>query len=194
MEFFQTVKQIGAFMICAQVLLHFKPSPKYEKYLKLLISVMVLVQILVPFINLFSGKNAMDFDARVATIQKEINQNMEWLELENAISEENILKYTLEEVKTRINNIVAKEGVQVSSVEYGSEKEQDVLVFYIEEYRNNEDINIHIDTVDIMEKQVEGGGAVADDMPENNKLQVLRKTISSELNVSEEKIEVLWYE
>lgn len=44
----QIIRQVGIFMICAQMILHFKPSESYGKYIKLLISIMVLVQLFFP--------------------------------------------------------------------------------------------------------------------------------------------------
>ncbi len=41
---FQAICRVGIFMICAQAIVHFRPQEAYEKYLKLLISVMVLVR------------------------------------------------------------------------------------------------------------------------------------------------------
>ena len=46
------VSQIGTFMICAQVLIHFRPDGSYEKYLKFLVSIMILAQLLSPFLQL----------------------------------------------------------------------------------------------------------------------------------------------
>ena len=44
--FLQTITQIGSFMICAQLMIHFRPDGSYEKYLKFLVSMMVLAQLL----------------------------------------------------------------------------------------------------------------------------------------------------
>ena len=41
--------QIAVFIICAQTLLHFRAKESYEKYIKLLISMMVLLFLLKPF-------------------------------------------------------------------------------------------------------------------------------------------------
>ena len=99
MNFFQTVKQMGTFIICAHVIMHFKPSAKYEKYLKLLINVMVLVQVIVPLINIISGKDEAYLWTKIEQIQAEIDLNMEQLEIENTINEENVINQTLKEIK-----------------------------------------------------------------------------------------------
>ena len=40
----ENIKSIGVFLICAQMLIHFRPSGAYVKYLRLLVSIMILVQ------------------------------------------------------------------------------------------------------------------------------------------------------
>lgn len=203
MEILQTVKQIGVFMICAQVILHFKPSAKYEKYLKLLISVMALVQIITPVVNLLPGEGSTAFMTRVQEIQTEIDKSMEQLELENAVNEENILNTTLEEIKTRINNVIKRENLQVKAVEYNQETE-DKLIFYLEEYTGNRDISIEVDTVNIGYMQVMGQAVMEDtagntenitdeNMPTADKLQVLYNALMTEFGISESRVEVVWY-
>ena len=45
---YHVIGQVGIFLICAQTLIHFRPRESYEKYLKLLLSVMLLIQLLRP--------------------------------------------------------------------------------------------------------------------------------------------------
>lgn len=54
--FVKGICQIGVFMICAQTFVHFCPKGAYEKYFKMLVSIMVLVQILSPLSAILGGK------------------------------------------------------------------------------------------------------------------------------------------
>lgn len=45
---FQAICRTGVFMICAQAVVHFRPREAYEKYLKLIVSVMILLQLFLP--------------------------------------------------------------------------------------------------------------------------------------------------
>lgn len=54
--FVKGICQIGVFMICAQTFVHFCPKGAYEKYLKMLVSIMILVQILSPLSAILGGK------------------------------------------------------------------------------------------------------------------------------------------
>ena len=194
MDFFQNIKQIGIFMICAQAILHFKPSEKYEKYLKLLISVMILAQLLSPVMQIISGNNCEDFQSRIEDIQAEINQKMEQLEIENAINEENILRETEKEIKIRINNIAIKYELSVHYIQAQPAEFGGKLIVYVQEMKKMQDVDIHIDSIstDFEDSIIESG--IQLETEKNKKLQVLRKEISRDLNVPEDGIEVLWYE
>ena len=186
MEILQTVKQIGVFMICAQIILHFKPSAKYEKYLKLLISVMVLVQIIMPMVNLLPGEGSASFLTRVQEIQTEIDKSMEQLEIENAVNEENILNTTLEEIKSRINNVIKGGDLQVNAIKY-NEEAGDMLIVYVEECDDGRDISIEVDEINVGDSQVMGHTVNKD------KLQVLYNALLTEFGITESQVEVVWY-
>lgn len=197
MEFFQAVKQIGIFMICAQAILHFKPSEKYEKYLKLLISVMVLVQILVPIVNFFSGMDTEIFYSRMETIQAEINREMEQLEIESAINEKNVLNEAKKEIKTRVNNIASKYDLSVQYMQVQQADLTEKLIVYVQKEEKMQDIsiqNIQIEPISIKSNLAFGETTEQKETREEEKLQLLCKEISMDLNIPEEEIEVLWYE
>lgn len=46
--FLDTIRNVGIFIICAQAIIHFRPKASYEKYLKVLVSIIVLVMLIVP--------------------------------------------------------------------------------------------------------------------------------------------------
>ena len=52
---YHVIGQVGIFLICAQTLIHFRPRESYEKYLKLLLSVMLLIQLLQPLLTVLRG-------------------------------------------------------------------------------------------------------------------------------------------
>ena len=59
--FLQTITRIGSFLICARLLMHFRPDGSYEKYLKFLVSMMVLAQLLLPVLEgLKTGRNTVE--------------------------------------------------------------------------------------------------------------------------------------
>ncbi len=71
-----SIRQMGGFMICAQALIYFKPKSSYEKYLKLLVSAMILVQLLSPVAALLSGKEGQSLEERIAFYSNSFEQGM----------------------------------------------------------------------------------------------------------------------
>lgn len=74
--FLDSIRQIGVFMICAQALIHFKPRGNYEKYLKLLVSAMILVQLLSPIAALLTGTSGEGLEERIAAYSASFEQGM----------------------------------------------------------------------------------------------------------------------
>lgn len=57
----ELLKELGGltiFMTCAQLLVYFRPKESYEKYLKLLMSALILLQFLTPIQRLFTGRSS----------------------------------------------------------------------------------------------------------------------------------------
>lgn len=77
MEMFRDlIGQIGVFMICAQAVVHFRPKEAYGKYLRLLLSVMVLIQIISPIYGLLAGGTGESLDENVRSFQQEMEEAM----------------------------------------------------------------------------------------------------------------------
>ena len=51
-----TIREIGIFMIAAQAVVHFAPGIRYEKYIKSISGVIILLLFLKPFLQLSGGK------------------------------------------------------------------------------------------------------------------------------------------
>lgn len=101
-SFFQAICRVGIFMICAQAILHFRPQEVYEKYLKLLVSIMVLIQLFLPIGGLLVGGDTGAAAQALEEFKREMEQSLREAE-ENAASAEAILeRMTLEEVRNRV--------------------------------------------------------------------------------------------
>ncbi len=73
----EIIGRTGIFIICAQVLIHFRPKASYDKYLKMLVSAMILLQLFVPVSELFAGKGEETLDKRVEWFEAELARGME---------------------------------------------------------------------------------------------------------------------
>lgn len=47
-DFLEIIRNVGIFIIFAQAVVHFRPKASYEKYLKVLVSIIVLVMLMIP--------------------------------------------------------------------------------------------------------------------------------------------------
>lgn len=98
----QCICRTGIFVICAQVLVHFRPNASYEKYMKMLVSAIILLQLFLPVSNLFAGEEQQSLSERVARFEEQLNAGMEEA-LQLYSEEERLLEsMTLEEVRIRL--------------------------------------------------------------------------------------------
>ena len=74
---FQAICQVGIFMICAQTIVHFRPNGSYEKYLKMLVSVMLLIQIFLPITKMFSEDVSLQIQQRVTWFEQSMEEAAE---------------------------------------------------------------------------------------------------------------------
>lgn len=97
--FFKSICQIGIFMVCAQTITHFRPDSSYEKYMKLLVSGMVLLQILQPMGSLFHLGGEKGQKDRVMQFKEQFEAGMADT-MDNISKSEQILEnMTLREVQ-----------------------------------------------------------------------------------------------
>lgn len=98
---FQAICRMGIFMICAQAILHFRPNESYEKYLKLLVSIMVLIQLFLPVGSLFLGGGNQDAAKLLEQFKRELAVSMQEAEKNAKAADELLQQMTLEEVRRR---------------------------------------------------------------------------------------------
>lgn len=114
-ELFQIIKQVGIFMICAQMILHFKPAQSYGKYIRLLMGMMVLAQLAVPIMGIFGRKGEASFQNRLIFYDAELERQMEKISVTCDTAEKMLETLTMEEIKTRINNSKTEENGEDSA-------------------------------------------------------------------------------
>ena len=73
----ETISKTGIFIICAQVLIHFRPKAAYDKYLKMLVSAIILIQLFIPVSELFAGVGEPSLAERVAWFEAELANCMD---------------------------------------------------------------------------------------------------------------------
>ncbi len=110
----ESIREIGLFMIAAQAVIHFAPGRQYEKYIKLISSVIVLFLFIRPFI---AAQN--DLENEWQTGMEQIMQNYEAEDLwqETGRSADDMAVEQLEkEIKFRLDQAIAEEAYCVNAV------------------------------------------------------------------------------
>lgn len=111
---FQTICRIGIFMICAQAIVHFRPEGAYEKYLKLLVGSMILIQLFLPVGRLLFWGEGQELALKSEEFMEELEAEMAAAE-KNALETEALLEQmTLEEVRKRMEETKALEENSIS--------------------------------------------------------------------------------
>lgn len=102
--FFRAICQLGIFMICAQAIVHFRPNGSYEKYLKMLVSVMILVQVFLPIARLFSGGTQQGIENTITQFESRLEESMNQAAKAAAESDQLLGNMSLEEVRKRMES------------------------------------------------------------------------------------------
>ncbi len=94
------IGQLAIFLICAQTLVHFRPKDSYEKYVKLLVSIMLLILLVEPVMDLLGKGNKGDFLERIHVYEQKLQEILISPQLETKEIEvilQNITKQKVEE-------------------------------------------------------------------------------------------------
>lgn len=118
--FMKSIVQVGIFMICAQVLIHFRPNGSYEKYMKMLVSIMILIQVAFPIAGLLTGGKS-NLEERAAWFETRIQESMKAAQEAAEESDRLLEQMTLEQLKEQISEGAAAER------EIENQEEQNVL-------------------------------------------------------------------
>ena len=135
-----SIRQMGVFMICAQALLYFKPKGSYEKYMKLLVSAMILVQLLSPVAALLAGKAGASLEERIAYYTNSFEQGMG----EGALEE-----YRMEQIRQHLLTSQISAQMEGLSTETDSTRAGQTETAPGQESGEEAEIRIQIDPVTI---------------------------------------------
>lgn len=115
------IKRIGIFMVAAQAVIHFAPGQKYEKYLKLIVGIMILLQLLSPIYSLSMGAET-GWEEQLANMERELAETMP-KEITGEISDiginaagEKVIAELEEEIKSKLNSSIIGENYKVTGV------------------------------------------------------------------------------
>ncbi len=220
-HFVENIRQIGIFMIAAQAVVHLAPGKQYEKYIKLIAGIMVLMLFTAPFLDQ-SGAIMEKWQAQTEQIIRKMEKQQwegEKLFTEYGVSNSKqvILNDVEEKIRERLSGLKACEGYEVTDVkiqlaetESGlGEKTWEVQKMYVglqrisghEEAENEKKTGdgVHVDQIVI--DKVNPGEADRDSNQHSDEKEDVEAAVSSfrtifgnELGISESCVEVEIYE
>ena len=111
-QFFQIVCRLGIFMVCARLLIHFRAQESYEKYLKLLVSVMILIQLFLPIGNFLSAEKKEAGLKELEGIRQEFEAELDRAQLQAQEADRMLEQMTLEELQRQVQEEREKEAAE----------------------------------------------------------------------------------
>lgn len=133
----EKIGQLAVFLICAQTLVHFRAKESYEKYIKLLVSMMLLILLVEPIMNLFSERSRGTFLEQVQWYEQQLQEIVTSTGLEN------------QEIQQRLQDITQKsveKAVETEGVLHMQEAEKKTVErdarAYIQEVPNGGKVQV----------------------------------------------------
>lgn len=186
-DVFELLKRASVFMILAQAVIHFSPSPVYEKYIRFLAGIMTVVILFLPLMEQLRGGVADEYWDSLA----EYGQQVEKTSRENFsmrdISNNAYVQAAEEEIKETLNRSLTGEEVSVSRVELigtmdGTGKEVTIkIVVRKRAEQDSTDNKITVDTISVSGWEEEEAGR--ENVRLREKMAEILQTDSSNLKV-----------
>lgn len=214
----ENIKRIGLFMIVAQTFIHFAAGQQYEKYIKIITGIIILLLFITPFSSSFEKVTDQwqeEMDQITEQIERHNNTWQNKLSTMDLGTEKRTMRQLEIEIKGKLNREMPLEGWQVADVTIDwSESTEDIV-------DGNQELDVQCITITLSQAvRNEGGperedtdglivieeiktgtqsGSVGqnsgpDDSVEQNEEQMAqyRSTFAGILGIEEEKVEVVY--
>lgn len=188
--FLQLLKDTAVFLLAAQMLLHFLPAPKYEKYGKLIVSLIVLSQLALPILSAGTNDAAGQFWGAFERMEEENEMFSGKLSALEGTGEDVIRTGILQSVEQKVEAAASEAGVEVSDVRL---KEDGVVVIEVKKEEGGSPVEIApVERIVIGEEQpkeqsvLAGGNALRGSVRTD-----LEEPFAKALNMQEAAVEVV---
>ena len=187
-QFLDLLKKVTVFMLAGQIIVHFLPSGGYEKYVKMMISIMVLSQIALPVLSLGKFDAAGAYASAMEKYEQEIERigkQVEESDLQGRDYQEEALDMT---ARQKLEPCLAEYGLSLLAV---SVPEDGKLRLEIAEGNSGgKTINIEKIAVAPM-REGEGTNAEGSGRPSGEQRQI-KTAFAGALGMEMENLEVIW--
>lgn len=128
---FEIMKRASIFMILAQTIIYFRPQESYEKYLRFLIHLMLIVVLFFPVVELVNHSAGNRMQSSLSAYMSQMEQLMDGMKdmtIEEFPQENTYISTIQEEVKIRLNNYSSQTGyiVENAEIRYAEEESQKI--------------------------------------------------------------------
>lgn len=184
-QFLDLLKKVTIFMLAGQIIVQFLPSGGYEKYVKMMISIMVLSQIALPILSLGKFDAQQTFQTALQQYEEEmerISRQVEEAGLQGRDYQQEALSLT---ARSSLEEVSAQYGVTVTAV---SRTEDDRLSLQVSGGTQQQ---VRIEKVEVSPQGQEEEAVMAG-TETAQKQQELREAFAEELGIAPEELEVIW--
>ena len=115
-NFLQLLKDTAVFLLAAQMLMHFLPAKKYEKYGKLMVSLIVLSQLALPILSIGKNDAAGQFWGAFERMEEENEMFSGRLSMLEETGEDAVKSGILRSVEQKVETAAAAASVGVADV------------------------------------------------------------------------------
>lgn len=112
----ENIRKIGLFMVAAQAVIHFAPGRQYERYIKLISSIIILFLFMGPFIS-GQGDLMGEWQTGMEQTAQRFKEEDHW-QAEGPSVSDRMTERMEEEVKVRLNNCLSDGEYCVESVSF----------------------------------------------------------------------------
>ena len=115
-NFLQLLKDTAVFLLAAQMLMHFLPAKKYEKYGKMMVSLIVLSQLALPILSIGKNDAAGQFWGAFERMEEENEMFSGRLSMLEETGEDAVKSGILRSVEQKVETAAAAASVEVADV------------------------------------------------------------------------------
>ena len=115
-DFLRLLKDTAVFLLAAQMLMHFLPAKKYEKYGKLMVSLIVLSQLTLPILSIIQKDATGQFWNAFGHLEEENEMFSGRLAALEGTGEDVVRNGIVQSVEQKVETVAARAGVEVADV------------------------------------------------------------------------------
>lgn len=185
-QFLELLKKVTVFMLAGQLIVHFLPAGGYEKYVKMMISIMILSQIALPILSLGKFDAAGVYDSAMDKYEQEIERigmQVEADDFEGRDYQEEALFMT---VRQKLEPLMEQYGISLTAV--SAPEEGKIRVEIAEDAAGGRLVTIENITIN-----PSGEGINAEDSGEGKTAEAqMQAAFAEALGIDNGNLEVIW--